>query len=102
MCSRSECCSLTAICREAEILAEEWQHVVLESIGDCADMRAGANLKAVGDSVVIEDGVQFHGIESQPVLIADIHRDGAVLLEIADVLIDKGVRCVGRSEEHTS
>src|ERR1022692_2852573 len=99
MCSRSECCSLTAICREAEILAEEWQHVVLESIGDCTDMRAGVNLKAVRDPIVIEDGVQLGSIESQSVLIAHIHRDGAVLLEIADVLIDeckRGVRRVFR------
>ena len=84
--------SLTTICREAEALAEERQHVVLESIGNCADMRAGVDFKAVRDSVVIENGVQFHSIEPQPVLIADIHRDSAVFLEIADVLIDEGER----------
>ncbi len=60
--------------------------MVLKSIGDHADMRARVDLKAVCDS---EDGVKFHGIESQSDLIADIHRDGAILLEIADVLIDQ-------------
>ena len=74
MCSRTESCLLTAIRCKAEILAEEWQHVVLESIGDCAGVRTRVNFKAVSDSVVIEDGVQFYGIESQPVLIAYIHK----------------------------
>ena len=50
---------LAAICREAEILTEERQHMILESIGDCAGVRAGVDLKAVCDSIVIEDIVQL-------------------------------------------
>jgi hypothetical protein len=38
---------LTAICCEAEILAEERQHMVLEAVGDCADMRAGIDFKSL-------------------------------------------------------
>ena len=84
-------CLLTT-CLEAEILAEERQHMVLETICNGADVRAGVDLKAVCDSVVIEDGVQLGGIESQSILVAHVHSDGAILLQIADVLIDEGQR----------
>src|SRR3954464_13850159 len=95
---------LSAICREAEILTEERQDMVLESIGDCAGVRAGIDLKGVCDPIVIEDIVQRDGIEPQSVLIADVHRDGAVLLEIADVLIDAERRpwLAGRSTAEAS
>ncbi len=63
--------------------------MVLESIGDCTDMRAGINFKCVRDSIVIEDGVQLACIDAQSVLIADVHGYGAILLEVADVLIDE-------------
>ena len=81
---------LTAAFGKAEILAEERHHMVLEAIGYGADMRTHINLEAVCDSVVIEDFVQFRGIEPKAILIAHVHCDGAVLLEIADVLFDKG------------
>ena len=87
---------LSAICREAEILTEERQDMVLESIGDCAGVCAGIDLKGVCNPIVIEDIVQPDGIEAQTVLVADVHSDGAVLLEIARVLIDKGQRRVCR------
>jgi hypothetical protein len=83
---------LTAVRRKAEILAEKGQHVVLESIRDRAGVRAGVDFKTVCDAVVIEDRVQLGGIESQSILIADVHSDGAVLLQIADILIYKGQR----------
>jgi signal transduction histidine kinase len=99
LCSGRACCvkpaagckpgphTLATLCREAEILAEERQNVVLEAIGDCAGVRAGINLEAVCDSVAIEDVVELGGIESQAILIAHIHCNGTVLLEIPDVLM---------------
>ena len=63
-------------------------------------MRAGVNLKAVRDSIVIEDVVQLGGVEAQSVLIAHVHRDGAILLQISDVLIDESQRRVGRVFRH--
>jgi hypothetical protein len=66
--------------------------MILESVRDRADVRAGGNFKTVCDSVIIEEIMQLGGIKSQPILIAHIHRDSAALLEITDVLIDKGAR----------
>ena len=81
---------LVAIFRKAEVLAEKWQHVVLESIGHRAGVGTGVNFEGILDSVVIENLVQLGGIEAQTILIAYIHRDGSIPLEISDVLIDKG------------
>ncbi len=92
--------ALPAICGEAKILAEERQHMILKTICNCADVRTGIDLKAVCDPVVIEDCVQLGCIESQPLLVPNIHRDGAVLLEISNVLIDEGQRGVGREFRH--
>jgi len=66
--------------------------MILESVGDSTGVRAGVDLKTVCDSVAIEDIVQLRGIEPQSVLIAHVYRDGGVLLEIPDVLIDKSQR----------
>jgi hypothetical protein len=83
---------LTAICRKAEVLAEKREYMVLESIRDRAGVRAGVDFKTVCDAVVIENCMQLGGIESQSILIAYVHCDGAVLFQIADILIDKGQR----------
>ena len=48
-------CILAAICRKAEVLAEKWQHVVLEPIGHRAGMGTGVNLEGICDSVIIEN-----------------------------------------------
>ena len=64
--------------------------MVLESIRDRAGVRAGVDFKTVCDAVVVENRVQLGGIESQSILIANVHRNGTVLLQIATVLIDKG------------
>jgi hypothetical protein len=72
--------SLLAVFLEAEIFAEERHHVILEAICDGAGVCARVNLKAVHDSVVVEDIVQLGCIEAQAVLIAHIHGDGAILL----------------------
>ena len=50
---------------------------------------AGIDFKCVCESIVVEDHVEFACINAQTILIADVHGDGAVLLEIADVLIDE-------------
>jgi hypothetical protein len=79
-------------CGKAEILAEKRQHVILEAISDSAGVCAGVDFEAVYDAVVIENGMEFAGIDAQTVLIAYIHSNGAILLKIADVLINKGER----------
>lgn len=84
--------ALLAVSLKTEILTEKWQHVILESIGDGADMRAGIDFEAVRDAVVVKDSVEFASVDAQAILIADVNRDSAVLFEIADVLIDKGKR----------
>ena len=90
----------TCICGEAKVLAEERQYMVLKAIGDCTDMRAGVDLKAVCDSVVVEDVVQLGRVKAQAILIAHIHRDSPILLEIPDVLIDERERRIGREFRH--
>ena len=69
--------------------------MVLESIGYRTGMRAGVDLKAVCNSVVIQDLVQLDRVEAQSILIADVDRDGAVLLQVSDVLVDEDKRGVG-------
>lgn len=81
---------------EAQVLTEEWDDMILESVGDRTGVRAGVDLKTVCHSVAIEDVVQLRGIKPQSILIAHVYRDGAVFLEISDVLIDKSQRRVGR------
>jgi hypothetical protein len=66
--------------------------MVLESICDRTGVRAGVDFKTICDAVVIENRVQLGGIESQAILIAYVHSDGAVPLQIADILIYKGQR----------
>ena len=55
---------LPTVFGKAEILAEKWQHVVLESIGHRTGVCAGVDLKAVCDSVVIQDLVQLDCVEA--------------------------------------
>ena len=57
---------LTAALGEAEILAEERHHMILKSIGDGAGVRAGVDLKAVRDSVVVENIVQLSASKRSP------------------------------------
>ena len=59
-------------------------------------MRAGVDLKAVCNSVVIQDLVQLDRVEAQSILIADVDRDRAVLLQVSSVLVDEGKRGVRR------
>ena len=56
----------------------------------------GVNFKVVRKAVLIEDMVELAGIDTQAVLIADIHGDGAILLQVPDVLVDKSQRRIGR------
>ena len=85
-----------------QILAEERHHVILEADRHGAGVGAGIDLEAVGDAVVVEDVVQLAGIDAQAVLVADIHRDGVILAQIGDVLIDEGERRVGGPFARTS
>lgn len=68
--------------------------MILDAVSHLAGMRALVDFKAVCDSVRIEDIMQFAGIDSQTILVADIDRNGAVLAQIPDVLIHKSERRV--------
>jgi hypothetical protein len=48
---------LLAIRGKAEVLVEERQDMILESVGDGAGVRAGVDLEAVRNPVVIQDVV---------------------------------------------
>ena len=74
--------------------------MILDAVSHLAGMRALVDFKAVCDSVRIEDIMQFAGIDSQTILVADIDRNGAVLAQIPDVLIPYGQKTgPGRSPE---
>ena len=63
--------------------------MILKSIRHRAGVRARIDLKAVRDAILVEDLVQLAGIDAQAVLIAHVDGDGAILPQIADVLIDE-------------
>jgi hypothetical protein len=69
--------------------------VVLDAVGHSAGMGAVIDLEGVGDAVTVEDVVQLTRVDPQAVLVAHIHGDGAVLAQIADVLVDEGERRIG-------
>src|SRR5271168_1393026 len=72
---------------KAEVFAEERHNVILKPIRDGASMRARIDFEAVRDSVLIEKIMELAGINAQAVLIAYVHGDGAILLQVFDVLI---------------
>ena len=53
---------LLAVRLETEILAEKWQHMILESVGYLACVSPLIDFEAVLDSVVIERTVQLAGV----------------------------------------
>ena len=81
---------------EREVPAEERQDVVLKAVGHGAGMRAAVEFEAVPDSVKVEEPMQFGGIRAQAVLVPDIDRDGMVLAQVEDVLIQHRERRVRR------
>ena len=87
---------LLATFLKTEILTEKRQHMILETIGHFARMRAGINFERACDSILIKDIVQFARIHPQAVLVANIERNGAILVQISDVLIDEGQRRIRR------
>jgi hypothetical protein len=86
---RGEFADLAAIRFEAQVLVEELHHMILKTVSHCAGVGARVDFKAIGDSVAVEDVMQLTRVDSQAVLIADIHRNCAILLEISDVLVDE-------------
>ncbi len=81
---------------ETEVLAEEWQHVILEAVSNSAGVCAFVDFEAVCYPVLVEYVVQFGGIGAQAVLVSDVNGDGAVLAQVTDILIDKCERGVRR------
>ncbi len=47
--------------------------MILEAIGDGAGVRARIDLEVVRDPILIENIVQFAGIDTQAVLVTNIH-----------------------------
>jgi hypothetical protein len=54
-------------------LAEEWNDMVLEAVSRGTGMSSMVDLKAVGDSVTVENIMQFACVDPQIVHISDIH-----------------------------
>jgi hypothetical protein len=70
--------NLPAIASGAQILAEKRHDVVLKAVGYGAGMSAMIDLEGIGDAITVESVMQLARVDSQVVLIADIHRDGAI------------------------
>src|ERR1035437_9402452 len=87
---------LLTVLPRAQVLREERHYVVLETDRDGAGVSAGIDLESIGNAVAVEDVVQLARIRAQPVLLANIHGDRLVLLQIADVLVNEYQRRVGR------
>ena len=68
--------------------------MVLESVSNRTGVCARVDLKAVSNSVVIQDFVQLDGVEAQAILIADVDRDRSVLLQVSNVLVNERKRAV--------
>ena len=66
--------------------------MVLKPIGNCTRVGSGVDLKLVRNSVVIQERMQLDGIDAQTILVAHVHRNGAILLEVSYVLIHEGKR----------
>ena len=71
--------------------------MVLKAVGDCAGMSAVIDLKAVSNPVAVKNFMRLARIHSQTILVGHIHRDGAILPKITDVLVDEGKGRIGRS-----
>jgi hypothetical protein len=65
---------------EAQILAEELHHMVLEAIAQVVGVCARVLLERVCDAVLVQHRVQLRGIDTQAILITDVQRDGAVVV----------------------
>src|SRR5205814_2054571 len=87
--------SFTAVSR-TQVLTEEGHHMVLEADSHGAGMSSRINLERMGDAVVVEDAVQLSGVDPQSILVAYVDRNCPILLQVADVLIDKRERCIRR------
>jgi len=86
---------LIAFAGEAEVFAEEGHDVILEAHCHGAGVGALIDFEAVGDTVFVKDIVEFGGVDSQSILVADIHRNSAIPLQIGNVLVDEGEGGVG-------
>jgi hypothetical protein len=71
--------NLFAVVPTAQVLAEERYDIVLKAIRDGASMRAGVNLKSVGDAVVVENLVELGCARLKAILVANVDGDAAVL-----------------------
>ena len=84
--------SLLAAGIKTEILAEERHHVVLESVGYRTGVSSVIDLKAMRDSISVQNLVELCRIVFQAILVAHVDGYSPVLPETTDVLIDKRER----------
>jgi len=84
--------SLLAAGIKTEILAEERHHVVLESVGYRTGVSSVIDLKAMRDSIPVQNLVELCRIVFQAILVAHVDGYSPVLPETTDVLIHKRER----------
>ena len=70
--------------------------MILETVSDLTCVRSLVHFKTIRNSILIKNVVQLAGIDSQTILITDIDRDGAVLAQASNILIDKSERRIRR------
>src|ERR1035441_8538650 len=71
---------------DAQVLAEERQHMVLKALGHGAGVCAMVDLEGIGEPVGIENLMELDRAGLQAVLIAHVDRNCPVLAKVADVL----------------
>ena len=68
---KTRAASFAIRCR-AKVFAEKWHDMVLKTIGDCAGVGTLVNFEIIGNTIAVEDLVQFGRSRLQTVLIADV------------------------------
>src|SRR5207247_2174314 len=79
----------------AQRAMEERQHVVLESVGHLARVRARVDLERIGDPVAVECVVKLGRVDAETVLVANVDGDPAIAPQARGPLVDEGERRVG-------
>src|SRR6185437_7116289 len=82
--------------RKHQSAAEEGHHKALKADSHGAGVRARIHLECVRDAVFIESVVELRRVHPEPVLIADVDGDCAILPKVADVLIQERQRSIRR------
>jgi hypothetical protein len=73
----------------AQVPAEKRQDMVLEAAGNGTGVCALINLKSIGDTVTVENLVQFRSTGPQSVAVAYIDRNALIAPQIRDILVNE-------------